>query len=1107
MSFPEYLRQVQQQRQSGSATEPSYYDALKALILSLDGALTVTIQPGKVRAGAPDLAVAGPTGVIGYLEAKDLNAPLDEVEKSEQLRRYRQYLPNLILTDFLEFRWYVDGERRETARLGTLGPNGAVTRDRAGVSKVREMLRGFLDRQPAPVEDPADLAQRLARLAHLIRDTVVEAFRQEHASDMLRDLRRSFARTLLPDLDKPENVGQFADMYAQTIAYGLFAAAVHHQGPGPFRRRDAAREIPRTNPFLRRLFEIITGLQMEEEPYAPFVDDLADILGRADMDRVLEHFARRTGQEDAVVHFYETFLQQYDPRLREMRGVYYTPQPVVSYIVRSVDYLLRTRFGLPDGLADTATLEYQYDDNSGALPRKVTKTSPKVLVLDPACGTGTFLYQVVDLIRERFRERGNAGMWSAYVREHLLRRLFGFELLMAPYAVAHLKLGMQLAGLDLEGKDQRAWSYDFAAEERLGVYLTNTLEEVEGLGQLPLPGAWRVLAEEGRAAAAVKRDLPIMAIIGNPPYSGHSANRSWAMESGKRVPTFIGRLIQDYYRVDGEPLGERNPKWLQDDYVKFIRWAQWRIERTGAGVLAFISNHGYLDNPTFRGMRQALMNAFTDIYVLDLHGNSKKKEVSPDGSPDQNVFDIQQGVAIGIFVKEPGRQGPATVNHADLWGPRAAKYSALQETEFTGTDWKPLQPRSPFYLFVPQDVALWTEYEAGWKVTDALPVNVLGFQTHRDDFAIAFTEREMRERISALRDPRLSDASLRERFGLRDNRDWQLATARSELMHDTAWERSLTTCLYRPFDWRYCYFSSVAMDFPRRELVDHVLRKHNLCLLSSRQQATTGYRHSWVAGEPANDCAVSTTSREANQVMPLYVNGSRGAVSGLQGDIPTQSHWPAGPGGRTPNLDPAFVADLETRLGLAFVPDGTGDLEETFGPEDVFHYLYAVLHSPTYRDRYAQFLKTDFPRVPLTSDVGLFRELCRLGAELTALHLLESPVLAHPFTSFPVPGGNEVAKGHPKYLAPGEPEPGSGRPLEKGRVYINETQYFQDVPPEAWEFHVGGYQVGEKWLKDRKGRVLTYDDLQHYRKVVLALRETVRLMEEVDAAIPAWPIE
>ncbi len=1106
MSFLEYLRQVQQQRQSNRATEPSYYDALKGLLLSLDSGIAVTIQPAHTLAGAPDLVVTRGDAVVGYVEAKDLNAPLDEVERSEQLQRYRRSLSNLLLTDFLEFRRYQDGEPRETARLGNLGPRGDVIHNRPGTAAVRSLLAAFLSHDPGPITDSAELASRLAKLAHMIQDTVREAFERGEASPLLVDLRNSFADTLLPGLREPENVGQFADMYAQTIAYGLFAAAVQRkEASGPFRRRDAAHEIPPTNPFLRRLFEIIAGTQMDNEPYAPFVDDLVHLLERADMARVLEHFARRTGQDDAVVHFYETFLQQYDPRLREMRGVYYTPAPVVSYIVRSVDRLLQERFGLPDGLADSATVPYQVADSSGAPPRKATKTAHRVLVLDPACGTGTFLYEAVDLIRERFRERGNAGMWSGYVRDHLLPRLFGFELLMAPYAVAHLKLGMQLAGLDLEGdRQQAAWAYDFAADERLRVYLTNTLEEAEER----IVGLWgplRVISQEANAAAEVKRDLPIMAIMGNPPYSGHSANKGKWIDGLLKGRLPDGTVVPSYYLVDGRPLGERNPKWLQDDYVKFIRWAQWRIERTGAGILAFISNHGYLDNPTFRGMRQALMNAFTDIYVLDLHGNAKKREVSPDGSPDQNVFDIQQGVAIGIFVKEPGREGPATVHHAGLWGTREAKYAALAESDAAETEWQTVEPRSPFYLFVPQDVDLLAEYQRGWKLPDALPVNSVGIVTARDSLTIHFTAEDAWRTVTEF--AALLDEPAREKFRLGpDVRDWKVALAQQDVRTSGPKQSRVVPVLYRPFDVRHTYYTGRTRGFicmPRPEVMRHMLAGPNLAIGTTRStEIGRGWEHLLCTRHMIQHHTVSI--KEVNYLFPLYLYPER-QTQGNQRALPQPSHWPAGPGGRTPNLDPAFVRDLEQRLGLAFVPDGRGDLVETFGPEDVFHYLYAVLHSPTYRERYAQFLKIDFPRVPLTSDVGLFRELCRLGAELTALHLLESPALARPFTSFPAAGSNEVARGFPKYVAPGEPAP-AGSPPEMGRVYINPAQHFENVPPEVWEFHVGGYQVAEKWLKDRRGRALTYDDLQHYRKVVLALRETVRLMEEIDDAVPAWPV-
>jgi len=683
-----YLKKLEKNIRSGDYTEHTHRSALEELVRSIKSAkIEVVNEPKRIECGAPDLVVwettkHGPL-TIGYIETKDLGKSLDEVEKSEQLRRYLKNLPNLVLTNYLEFRRYVEGEVRERASLGLLDAKSKkINREKGGKNAVEELLVNFLAHTPETIGKPEVLAQRMAHLTHMIRNMVIEAFEKGKASSILRDLRKAFADTLIPELDSPDRTGEFADMYAQTIAYGLFAARCnhHHVAPAcfvaeraafpvtpasrrhrgeaawdggatvvPFRRQDAASEIPKTNPFLRKLFGILTGPDMDEEPYAGFVDDLVGLLAHSDIGAILENFGKRTRREDPVVHFYETFLATYDPQLREKRGVYYTPEPVVSYIVRSVDSVLKTRFGLSDGLADTATVEYEAEDEQG---NKKKEKSPRVLILDPACGTGTFLYAIVDLIREQFMSRGDAGMWSGYVKQQLLPRLFGFELLMAPYAVAHFKMGMQLAGQDLTEKQRESWAYDFSGDERLNIYLTNTLEEAERKAQQEFYFV-QFIAEEAEAAAEVKREKPIMVILGNPPYSGHSANRSWEVKGGKKVRTFIGELINDYYYVDGKPLGERNPKWLQDDYVKFIRWAQWRIERTGAGILAFISNHGYLDNPTFRGMRQSLLETFDDIWILDLHGNTKKREKTPEGGKDENVFDIQQGTAIAIMAKYP----------------------------------------------------------------------------------------------------------------------------------------------------------------------------------------------------------------------------------------------------------------------------------------------------------------------------------------------------------------------------------------------------------------------------------------------------------------------
>ena len=1040
-AFGKYVNDIEGERAAGKATEPTYYPYLKSLLEALGTGIAATSNPKRIECGAPDFEVSRGETRVGYVEAKDVGASLDEAEKSEQLRRYRESLPNLILTDFLEFRWYVDGERRATGRLGTVGLDGKVKGDKKGMEAVGEVLGDFLAQQPVAVGTPRELAVRMARLAHMIREFIVAAFGKEAEGGSLHGQFVAFRDHLIPDL----SVEQFADMYAQTIAYGLFAARATGVGGQEFTRQNAAYLLPKTNPFLRRLFSHIAGPELDDR-IAGLVDDLVQVLGRADMEAVLKDFGKHTKQEDPVVHFYESFLKAYDPKERKLRGVYYTPEPVVSYIVRSVDYLLRTRFGRPLGLTD-----------------------PTVLVLDPAVGTGTFLYDAVKLIHESLCEQGQQGAWGNYVAEKLLPRLFGFELLMAPYAVAHLKLGLLLQEL----------GYEFQGDQRLGVYLTNTLEEAIKKSEMLFE---QFIVEEANAAAEIKKEKQIMVVLGNPPYAGHSANASWRSwedpktKKQRRELTWIGKLIQDYYRVDGQALGEKNPKWLQDDYVKFLRFGQWRIDRTGQGVLAFITNHSYLDNPTFRGMRQSLMNTFTHIYVLDLHGSVKKREIAPGAGKDENVFDIQQGVAIGIFVKEPGKSGPAKVHHADLWGVREGKYKVLAETDVVATEWGEIAPTAPFYLFVPQELKLWNEYRVGWGIAEVMPVNVTGFQTHRDHFATDVERSALRERIGELRRFDLTDSEVAERYKISDKGDWHISQARAQVRSMSDWEEPLMPCLYRPFDWRWCYFSAVAMDRPRTHVMRHVIEGSLAVLLPRRSAAE--WQHVLVSDRVAVDVAISSGSREANQVFPLYLYPQEGLMAAE---------------GRQANLSKEFTEDVSLRLGMKFIADGRGDLEGTFGPEDVLHYIYAVFHSPTYRARYAEFLKTDFPRLPLTSNKKLFAALAAKGAELVGLHLMESKTLDALITKWPIAGSNTVEK-----VRYEEKEP---------RVWINGTQYFEGVPPEVWELHIGGYQVCEKWLKDRKGRKLSWDDVQHYQRVVVALAETIRLMGEIDALIPGWPLE
>jgi len=1095
----DYLGKIERYCKTGIATEHTYRGTLQELLETLDKTISATNEPKRVKCGAPDYVIQRNSLTVGYIEAKDIGISLDKVEKDEQLGRYRRALDNLILTDYVEFRWYVQGEKRMTARLTTPRADKRWSLDKENVGTVEQLLRSFLEHSAEPISKPQELAKRMARLAHMIRDIIIDAFQQKEASENLRDLSSAFQEVLLPDLKVPE----FADMFAQTMAYGLFAARYNHTQKRPFRRNDAASEIPRTNPFLRRLFGTIAGPDLDDEPFVGFVDELAQILAFTDMEAVLADFGKRTRQEDPIVHFYETFLAQYDPKLRELRGVYYTPEPVVSYIVRSVDYLLREHFDCSDGLADTATVSSSHIDEDGV---ECIETTPRVLILDPATGTGTFLYHVIAHIRENYRQMGNAGMWSGYVHQHLLSRLFGFELLIAPYAMAHLKLGMQLAAVDLPKAEQATWAYDFSSNERLGIYLTNTLDEALKGSEVMFG---RYISDEANEAARVKRSYPVMVILGNPPYSGHSANNGqWIQHLLRGKDSQTGKVTGNYFAVDDQSLGERNPKWLNDDYVKFIRFAQWRIERTGYGILAFITNHGYLDNPTFRGMRQSLMQSFDDIYVLDLHGNSKKKEYSPDGTKDENVFDIQQGVAIGIFVKRQKKAGSshlANVYHAHLWGARevyekveqerrmiGGKYHWLAGHDIATTEWERLEPNKPFYLFVPQSIHLRAEYESGRKLTEIMPVNVLGFQSHRDHFAIDIDQSALFSRISEMRDTSTSDQEYAEKYNLVDNRDWQLSKARQTLRADTGWQDKIVRCLYRPFDQRFCYFSNVAIDYPRTELQQHMLHP-NISLNVTRQTKAQYWRHAIVANTPTP--AIFTEIKDGSNAFPLYLypNSPKRALFG------TDDLQNTPPGGRYPNLSTTFIKDNAVRLDLQFVSDGKGNLQQTFGPEDIFNYMYAVFHSLTYCERYAEFLKIDFPRVPFTSNANLFRELCKLGDRLVRLHLMEK--FGKIATRYPVSGNDVVEK--IEYTS-------SADAPEQGRIWINKTQYIEGISPEVWEFHVGGYQVCHKWLKDRKGHKLSFNDITHYQRMVASLAETIALMAQVDEVIGehgGWPIQ
>ncbi|MFN8953298.1 MAG: type ISP restriction/modification enzyme [Aphanizomenon sp.] len=1057
-----YFQEVTQVYQGQNATEHSYRPALKKLMESLDSGIQAINEPKRIACGAPDFLVKNGVLDVGHIEAKDISISLKKVEKTAQMGRYFQALGNLILTDYLEFRWYVQGELTLTAALGTIDKNKKIKLDKEGIQEVDQLLQQFLLAKVPQITTPKDLAKRMASLAQLMRDAIKTALNDVDKGGTLREQLESFQRVLIKDL----TVEQFADMYAQTICYGLFAARCNTDNVQTFSRETAAFKLPKTNPFLRSIFGQIAGPDLDDR-ISWAVDNLARILQQTEMAEILKDFGKRTRREDPVVHFYETFLAEYDPKMRESRGVYYTPEPVVNYIVKSVDYILKHKFNISKGLADSKKIKVPNPKGEGTIE------THQVLILDPAVGTGTFIHNVIDFIYDKFKSQ--KGMWSSYVSQHLLPRLFGFELLMAPYTVAHIKLVLQLQEL----------GYDFSSEERLRIYLTNTLQEAFQIP--PADGFMNRIRDEAEAAKDIKQDVPVMVILGNPPYSYESINTD---------PWIVG-LVRDYYQVDGKPLGERNPKGLLDDYVKFIRFAQHRVSETGYGIVALITNHGYLDNPTFRGMRQNLMQTFDEIYVLDLHGNSKKKEVCPDGSQDKNVFDIQQGVAISIFIKyEHSQQKLATVYHADLWGMRevyenkelvGGKYHWLAENDISSTEWRILKPEFEFYLFQPQNINLKSEYENFTKITDILLVNSLGVATARDNLTIQFNQDEIWETINKFIDLLPEDA--RSYFDLgKDVRDWSINLAQKDIKNSGLSKSQIFPIMYRPFDQRFTYYTGNSSGFhcrPRSEVMNHIIKGKNLALATLRRPRNEIVDNFFVSDQITDKCIISSLDNAS--IFPLYLYPTNTPT--LFDSTPTNA-----PGKRKPNLSPEFITQFSQKLDLEFISDGKGDKTKTFGPEDIFNYIYAIFHAPIYRQRYAEFLKIDFPRVPLTANAALFWELVIKGDKLVKYHLMKET--GTEISTYPIPGSDivEQVKYHENHQ----------------QIWINSQQYFDQVPQQIWNFYIGGYQVCQKWLKDRKGRQLNFDDISHYQNIISIISETIKIMENIDQIIEnygGFPLE
>ena len=981
----------------------------------------------------------------------------------------------------------------------------------------REQWRAAFRHKPGYVIKTASaLAETLAEFAKKIRDaaaTIIEHESEEKGH--LRRLHRGFRDALIHDLSEED----FADTYAQTVTYGLLTAAVSRTDPSGVEGTALITEnitdmVPVTNPFLKEMLEEFLkaggrkgGIDFDELGIQDVVELLRDPK-RTDLAAVLRDFGSKKQGEDPVIHFYEHFLAAYNKQLRIQRGVFYTPQPVVSYIVRSVHELLQTEFGLEDGLASTVTWGEMVERNKDIqLPpltdeegetKTIDPSEPFVQILDPATGTATFPVEVIDVIHKHLERKwkevgGLAAMpnlqglpkdapvpktfdayWQHYVPLGLLPRLFGYELLMAPYAIAHMKIGLKL----------HETGYRFGSEQRARIYLTNALEPK--VKQLPQIG-FDALAHEAEAVNEVKWYKRFTLIVGNPPYSLVSAN----MKPEHRA------LVERFKYIGEDRIRERGAlqleKILNDDYVKFISKSEEYLSVAEVGILGLITNHAYLDNPTMRGLRHSLISKFNRILIYDLGGSAKKLGTDVD----ENVFDIQQGVGIGVFVRRRSNQEDDCL-HKRLLGTREEKYRVLAMASANENDWDRLSPTPPFYLFVPTDYELRDEYEQFVHLGEVFSLKSIGLFTSKDSLVIDWAADAVEKKVREFQQSKMSNSDLCDHVGIKAKAAWNVTKSRERLAAIGDLRKHIVRFLHRPFDSKYLFYERSLVWSMAWPVNRNLTSKGNIALTLSRQLAAPPWNHVFCSDAIVELCYITNKTKEGNHVFPLYVLPEE----------ETAQRSLAGHNSRRLNFHSTFTRSFLTTLGFAATT--YDELPEGLSPEDIFHYIYAVFHSPGYRSRYAEFLKIDFPRLPLTSSLELFRKLARLGGELTALHFLESPKLESPSTEF-IGDNTQVSKV-------------TYTPDRGGTVWIDGkgtakkpqagTSGFAPVPEEVWNFHIGGYQVCEKWLKDRgpkkgnQGRTLTKEDIAHYHKIVIALTETIRLMAEIDEVIEAhggWP--
>jgi len=1052
----DYIKEVNKRYTSGEHSEHNFRTPLNNLISVLCPQLSVTEEPHREQYGVPDIMLKNKDGlVVCHIETKAINESLDDPRYTKQIEKYLAAPGELIYTNYTEFRFYKGGVLLESVSIAEL-VNQKITAIKAIFWKFLSLLGEITNYEGEAINNSERFIEMMAAKTRLIADVVKQELESDLQNNTLSYIRNKYEALL--KMMSELTVTSFVDIYSQTIVYGLFEARLYDSHKTDFTLEKARNIISQTSVFLKGLFGSIVTNDMSERQRS-IIENYIKLLDKQNIQVILANLSENRQAENPIISLYENYLEKYDPNIRKERGVWYTPDEIVKFMVRAVDAILQADFHLADGLADSSKIHIGDRDIH------------KLQILDPATGTGTFLVEIIRHIHSTVKQ---TGMWSSYVKEHLLPRIYGFECLMASYILAHLKLSLVLQDT----------GFAFNGQTKINVLLTNSLEEPKALEPIFARTADHTLVQEIEKTHQIKSETPLMVIIGNPPYNIDSQNKnSWIMgkmKIFKKEPT-------------GADLKERNQKQINDDYVKFIRFAQHMIESKEhkEGVIAFINNNNWVDAVTFRGMRHNLLTSFDKIYIINLHGSSRMKEVSPDGTRDENVFKIMQGVAINIFVKtgEKAETELATVYHTDIFGSGQSKREILDKLELNEINFTKIEPVEPYYFFVPKVFQHKDEYEKGFSVKDLFPISSVGITTARDEFTIHYTQEAVKTVIKDLTS--LSVEATRERYNLRkDTRDWKVSLAKSNIQESvkkgTKYDNSIkgnpkeypnferiTQIAYRPFDVRWTYYTGKTKGFhsmPRNNVMKHLLNKDNFAMMFCRQfKVTDEYHHTFISKYITEMCYVSNNGSEGGYVCPLYLFPDNGSFANI-----------------TPNINPAIANKIAEGIGLKYIECLLGDTTPTgtISPLQIFDYVYAVLHNPKYRETYKEYLRIDFPIIPYPADLQTFYKMVGYGATLRKLHLLEVRP-DHNIARFAGDGNNIISKKV------------SADDCISGKLYINETQYFQGISQEVLEFTIGAYQPAIKWLRDRHELTLDYDMVMHYQKTIFAISETLRIMGEM----------